>query len=422
MIQSKSKTVLFNVIVFFTSFMVGLILIEFIFYILKFPTEVKIQVAHPPNFSETRNNIEFSYNFSTNSRGLRYEEVSFEKLPGSHRIFVIGDSFAEGYGVSEDERFTNYLEKYFSNDDEKIQFINGGITGTGPLRYGRVFLNIGLEYNPDALLICIYANDVSNTSDSCSVDMLYPPKPERYGMRRWLHSIFPRMYTILLEIKRRYTSKRKMKTNDFIQTIVREAQRRGIPQKRIDSWRSAIPEDLIDAVNRQEFNGAILSYGLLFPNHWIDALEINNPLGEAKWIAMTDILAEIIARCREYDIEVGIVYIPCRFQYDPRSYKDWNPWIQGGIIVKKEWLTEKAEVQKRLASWTQMMGLPFLDLTQVFRDAIKIDKTFNYRLDGHWTPEGHEIAGKSIAQWLCEKNAFSFLENQCAKEKYVPTQ
>ena len=412
MIHLKSKNILFNAIVFFISLMVGVILIEFVLFILKFPTEVSIQFAHPPNFQETRKNIEFCYDFSTNSRGLRYEELALKKLPESHRVFVIGDSYTEGFGVSENERFTNYLEKYFSKDDKRIQFINGGMTGTGPLRYGRVFLNIGMEYEPDALLICLYANDISNTSDSCNIAMLYPPKLERYGMRRWLHSILPRIYTILLEIKGGYTSKKRMRTTDFVQTIVREAQRRGIPQERIDTWRSAIPEDLIDAVNRQEFNGALLSYGLLFPDHWNDALEISNPLSEAKWIAMTDILTEIVAKCREHDIEPGIVYIPSRFQYDHQSYEDWNPWIQGGIIVKKEWLTQKAEVQKRLASWTQKMGLPFLDLTPVFRNAMKSDEAVNYRLDGHWTPKGHEIAGKTIAKWICEKNVFSFFEKQ----------
>ncbi len=51
----------------------------------------------------------FNVRVLCNSRGLRDEEILYEKAPGFQRIVVLGDSFMWGYGVENDEMFSTQL-------------------------------------------------------------------------------------------------------------------------------------------------------------------------------------------------------------------------------------------------------------------------------------------------------------------------
>src|SRR5262245_29349530 len=45
---------------------------------------------------------EFTASVTINSKGLRGREVPYERAPGKRRIALLGDSFAWGFGVSDD--------------------------------------------------------------------------------------------------------------------------------------------------------------------------------------------------------------------------------------------------------------------------------------------------------------------------------
>ena len=125
-----------NILVFVVSSVVGLFLIDKSMSLMGFPSAMEIKVAHPKNHHSIRKNIEFEYEFSTNSQGLRYQEISLVKPAGERRILVLGDSFTEGWGIKDGDRFTDILERQFSSRSEsRIRFINGGLAGTGPLEH-----------------------------------------------------------------------------------------------------------------------------------------------------------------------------------------------------------------------------------------------------------------------------------------------
>ena len=92
-----------------------------------FPSEPEPQYAHPPNLRETRRNLEFEYDFETNSQGLRYREIPLEKPEGTYRVLLAGDSFTEGTGVEMEETFSTALERQAEEEEERrIDFINAG--------------------------------------------------------------------------------------------------------------------------------------------------------------------------------------------------------------------------------------------------------------------------------------------------------
>ena len=77
----------------------------------------------------------FNVTYKSNSIGLRGEEVN---LASKRNIFLIGDSFAEGWGVNREETLQHLLETEFSS-----QVLNLGISGdVGPLQYYLIYKNL----------------------------------------------------------------------------------------------------------------------------------------------------------------------------------------------------------------------------------------------------------------------------------------
>ena len=228
--QNKVKDIAINLGLVFTSVLVTLFLFDGALGFLGYPSENPPKISHPANFQEVRDNIEFRYEFRTNSQGLRYREVPLEKTLDAHRVMVVGDSFTEGFGVEEGERFTDRLERLYSHAGKRVLFINGGLSNTGPLRHGRLFKHVGLKYNLDALLICIYPNDLIDTPDSATGSQIDVSASSRDGVRKLVHALWPRIYILLKSIRDRREQQQRTRTRDFIANISRTAAQRGIPQ------------------------------------------------------------------------------------------------------------------------------------------------------------------------------------------------
>ena len=376
-----------------------------------YPSDKPIIYMHPKNLNQKRTNIEFEYSFNTNNQGIRYREIPLEKANNENRIFLLGDSFTEGYGVAAEKGFGSLLEVYFNSTQKKlIQFINGGLAGAGPVEYLKVFQKVGLKYNVDGLLICLFANDVSDMPESETPEDIHTLYQKRRGMKKLLHNLYPRIYTMIEKLIDRYIYKSKTETSDFVSLISKKALQTGISSEKITKWKKTLPKDLVLAVNRGEFNGRILSFGLLYPQIWTDTLNINTESAEKKYRSMIAVLQAIIDKAKNHGIETAIVYIPWKTQYDPSSHDPDDIWIKTGTFVNEDWLRGKSELQKRLEKWTFKNQLPFLDLTPVFRKKIIKNTHLNYALDGHWTPDGHKIAGTAISNWIETNQVFSFIK------------
>jgi hypothetical protein len=49
----------------------------------------------------------------------------------------------------------------------------------------------------------------------------------------------------------------------------------GIPPDRVANWRALVPVELLEASDRGEFNGSAIAMGCLYPNHYVDNLDIS---------------------------------------------------------------------------------------------------------------------------------------------------
>src|SRR3989338_4149797 len=118
----KLREILLSIIVMVLSTAVVLAIADraILGYFLKYPTELPLKISHPSNYPERRKNIEFAYDFNTNSQGVRYRELPLEKKENEFRFLVLGDSYAEGVGVDAEDRFTEILERKLTNGKKEV--------------------------------------------------------------------------------------------------------------------------------------------------------------------------------------------------------------------------------------------------------------------------------------------------------------
>ena len=373
---------------------------EGVLVLARYPIAPLIRASNPPNYKTVTRNIEFTHEFSTNSMGIRYPEIPLSKPSGEKRVLMLGDSYTEGLGVSFDQTFGALLENKFSDKKRTVRFINGGLTGTGPLEYAKLFYFVGLKYDPDVVLIILHTNDLSDTL-VIPKEILKDPKRWReissktHPVKRAAHFLFPRLYTLLKTIKEKGASHRSF---DLIKRTKKEARKRGIEEEKISAWISKLPKDLLEAANRRQFNPNILTGSLIQPDRWTINIDLEGENVKEGWNAMIEILNSIAQISKEKNIPVGIIFAPSPLHYDA-DY--WGFQRDLGMTIKNEWAVQETALERELKKWADSQRLPFLNLAGNFRELPLLEKKkMYYPIDGHWTHEGNEFVAKITQDWL----------------------
>lgn len=109
---------------------------------------------------------------SINSDGFRDRERAFAKKTGWRRIIIIGDSFVEACQVSEEDRFTVQLEKYFEND-RPVEVIPRALSGVGTAKEYVFLKQYSLQFDPDMVILFIYPqNDLADNIKQLQQDLI----------------------------------------------------------------------------------------------------------------------------------------------------------------------------------------------------------------------------------------------------------
>ena len=184
--HSKIKNIVINSIISCASILITLLCIE-AFLAVFHPFKITDQLisdqydpimgwVNKPNIiGETKlgYTVNTYFHRQHNSHGLRsLREVSYAKPPGVKRILLIGDSFFWGYGVDDDKVVSELLQKMAG---DRVEVINGAVSGYGTDQELLWLMNEGLKYKPD-LVICGMFPD--NDLEEISTSMIYfHPKP-----------------------------------------------------------------------------------------------------------------------------------------------------------------------------------------------------------------------------------------------------
>jgi len=103
----------------------------------------------------------------TNSHGFRSPEYPVKKPAGRKRILVLGDSFAWGYNVANEDIFSRVAERQLRAANIEVDIINAGVSGWGTDQEYLFLLHEGLRYHPDVVVLALFAgNDPLNNANS----------------------------------------------------------------------------------------------------------------------------------------------------------------------------------------------------------------------------------------------------------------
>lgn len=102
-----------------------------------------------------------SLTYRTNSLGIRGPETSREKSSGKFRIVGIGDSFTFGTGVRYQDTFLSVLQKKLNKAARRktYEVLNMGVMGYNTRHEVLLLKYLGIELNPDLVVLCFFLND-----------------------------------------------------------------------------------------------------------------------------------------------------------------------------------------------------------------------------------------------------------------------
>lgn len=107
-------------------------------------------VWHGPNSSYRHTTADYSVSYHANSWGMR-DRARMLESGGKKRVLVLGDSFAEGYGVEDGKRFSDVLE-----NTTGLEHLNFGTAGSfGPTQYYLLYKTLAKKFEHDAVMVCI---------------------------------------------------------------------------------------------------------------------------------------------------------------------------------------------------------------------------------------------------------------------------
>jgi hypothetical protein len=99
--------------------------------------------------------------YRTNATGFRDEPFTVERDSDVRRLALVGDSFAMGLGVHRPDTAATILEDTLRGVyDCPVEVYNFGVSGYNSPDYVRVVDEVVMDYQPDALLVWYFLNDV----------------------------------------------------------------------------------------------------------------------------------------------------------------------------------------------------------------------------------------------------------------------
>ncbi len=117
-----------------------------------------------------------------NSGGFRGKDYPLKKDKNTFRIAVLGDSFAFGFEVNDNQTFEYLLEQQLNqmNLSKHYEIMNFAVPGYDAKREVRRFFDKAIKYHPDLVILFYFLNDYE---DYCVSHNLFYLLGEKYNIR-----------------------------------------------------------------------------------------------------------------------------------------------------------------------------------------------------------------------------------------------
>lgn len=306
---------------------------------------------------------EFSVVLRMNNIGMRDDDIVLPKPAGTRRVLVLGDSFMEGWGVERGAMFTDRLEAELAGlyPGERIEVVAAGVASWSPLCEWAWLKHRGLALEPDAVLMALDATDLAGDSfyahrlvrdDQGRPDFIRPGDC-RFAVPWAVHNVLARWSYIYRYVDRWLTKKFPVTEWDY-----------GFWSDADDVWAGIRSES-----------------------------ELPEPKYESYWT----IPREVFRVTNDELNRRGIPWL--LFMYPTGVETDSSCWATGRGTARFGPGMMPPRRFDYLARATAQDSIPYFSLLPAFQADTEPARLF-FPYDGHWSPEGHALAARTVAAEL----------------------
>lgn len=324
-----------------------------------------------------------------NRDGLRDREHRRAKPPGTWRLAVLGDSFAEAMQVERDAAFWVVAERRLTScpafAGRTVEALNFGVSGYGTAQELLTLRHVARRYAPDVVLVALFTgNDLRDNLRVLDGNHQRPYLVRRRGGLE-LDDSFLRSpgYSFRISVPGRWV------------------------YGALDHLRLA--QLAKEAKVRLE---AQLAGGVGGGEGELDELAFEAPLYRppetAAWRQAWAVTEAILRRLRDeseaYGARLAVVVLSNPIQVHPDRELRRRACRAAGVA-------DLFYPERRLRAFAAREGIPLLALAP--RLAAEVEETGvvlhgfpgEQPGEGHWNVDGHRLAGEAVAAWLCSAGA-----------------
>jgi hypothetical protein len=326
-----------------------------------------------------------------NLYGFRDRDWTLAKTR-ARRVFFVGDSFVEGFMSTDDDTIPRVFERAARSDGIDLEAWNLGVGATGLPEYVSLIQDAVPAFDPDEIIVVLYANDLFALSPFDQALIKKPFTPER--RRAW----DLRLVSAIAQIVHR-------------QPIARAGHREPFP------FFAAVP----DPSNPWTANGA--EYSRIVDPAIAEAMRqgrfnpfvVEETLGFARYLPESvDVGGYLQFLVRFLDargVALRIAYLPYPNQVSDYYLSFSQRYCSTSVpsLIAPRYQVHSAIVAREAA----LLGIPFLDLSPLLRDEEARGSHMYWDYDEHMRPAGYAFVAHALYDWST---------NQITRRKTAPSQ
>ena len=285
--------------------------------------------------------------FTYDSRGYR-NTTELDKAD----VVLIGDSYVEGWYVSDDQTVATRLESYI-----RRPVANLGVAGYGSKQELIVLHGDAADLKPRVVVWFFFeGNDLYDDQE----------------FENFLLASSPQDSVAHEDGLKRYDGWSK---RSFLLNLLRRFRRWSDPI--LPNWAPYSARLSVPGLEEQIVYFA--DYAAVPWGDWIST----------RWDSTRETLYRGVEYCREHDIDLLIAFVPIKFRV-------YQPFVKFDVEnPARSWTTWP--IAELFSDFCKSVSVPCLDLTPMFQDAVGKGGMPYAAVDTHWSSEGHDLVARRLA-------------------------
>jgi hypothetical protein len=315
----------------------------------------------------------FPYTLRTDARGFR-NGAALDQAD----VVIVGDSFVEGSHVSDEHPWP---VKFAALTNLAVYSL--GMSGYSPIRHLTALKQYGFALRPQYAICMLYEGNDFRSTKSAQEDT-------GYGLGKFLQVYF----------------KQSPLVEALDQLVIRTLGGVG-------TGRSTKKLDILSWLPLQVPEGPDGKYYAFAPKQITQAYQ-NETIFEnsAEWDAVVSTLEQMQDACSQAGCRLVIAYAPTKAHVlmplvvDRLPVEKVRAFCRLGSKRVPDAKTLMANLVPYLDSrvavvqrWCAAQSIPFVDTTEALREAISQGQQVYFTYDQHWTPLGHEVVARTVAEF-----------------------